>query len=134
MYQVFNKVFTTGEPAKVTDYHIITKAGEIRYLELSAYLIKDDDNNPLGFRGIGRDVSERIAIAKKLRESEDWVKKLSEASFSAIFIHSNGRILDCNLEMTRITGYDYDELIDMDGFMLCAPESRYIVLKAMQFQ
>jgi two-component system cell cycle sensor histidine kinase/response regulator CckA len=132
MYQVFNKIFTTGEPAKVTDYQIITKAGEIRYLELSAYLINDDDDNPLGFRGIGRDVSERIEIAKKLRESEDWVKKLSEASFSAIFIHSNGRILDCNLEMTRITGYDYDELIDMDGLTLCAPESRNIVIKAMQ--
>jgi len=132
MYQIFNNIYTTSEPAEVTDYQIITKTGDIRYLELSAYLICDDDGNPLGFRGIGRDVSERIEIAQKLRESEDWVKKLSETSFSAIFIHSQGRILDCNLEMTRLTGYDYDELIDMDALKICAPESRKIVIKAMQ--
>ncbi|MDA3897718.1 MAG: PAS domain S-box protein [Desulfobacteraceae bacterium] len=132
MYQVFNKIFTTGEPSNINDYQIITKAGEVRYLELSAYLIKDDDGNPIGFRGVGRDVSDRIEISKKLRENEDWVKKLSEASFSAIFIHSQGRILDCNQEMIRVTGYDYDELIDMDGLKLCAPESRKAVMKAMR--
>jgi len=34
--------------------------------------------------------------------------------------------------MTRITGYDYDELIDMDPLKLCTPESRKVVIKAAQ--
>lgn len=132
MYKVFSNILSTGKPGNIGEYQIITKSGVPRYLELSAYLITDEDDKPIGFRGLGRDVSERIEIARRLRESEDWVKKLSEASFSAIFIHDQGRILDCNLEMNKITGYDYDELIDMDALMLCTTESRKVVLIGMQ--
>src|SRR6056297_2830756 len=59
MYEVFNQVYETGEPAEITDYEIITKAGEVRYLELSAYLLHDADGNPSGFGGVSRDVTER---------------------------------------------------------------------------
>ena len=132
MYRIYNEIFTTGKPAVITDYQIFAKDGPARHLEISAYLIKDEEGTPLGFRGVGRDVTEKIQAAEKLRQSEDRVKKLSEASFSGIFIHDQGRILDCNTGMSRMTGYDYDELIGMDGIQLCAPESKKTVMKKMQ--
>jgi PAS domain S-box-containing protein len=60
MYKIFNKVYRTGEPAITTDYEIITKDGETRNLELSATAIKNDLKKPIGFRGIVRDVTERL--------------------------------------------------------------------------
>ena len=124
MYKIFSRIFTTGEPAKITDYEIFTKDGKSVNVEMSAYLIRDHNGNPIGFRGIGRDVTERKAIENKLRESEERFRKLNEASFNGVFIHEKGRIIDCNTEMSRLTGYAYDELIGMDGFELCAEEYR----------
>ena len=60
MYRIFNKVYRTGKPAITTDYEIIRKDGEIRTLELSANAIKDNSGKPIGFRGIVRDVTERL--------------------------------------------------------------------------
>ena len=132
IYRIFNNILTTGEAEEITDYEIFSKSGPSCNLELSVYLIKDEDNQPIGFRGIGRDVTERIEAEKRLKESDERIKKLGEASFSGIFIHDQGRILDCNTEMSRITGYDYEELINMDGIKLFAPESRRIVKDKIQ--
>jgi hypothetical protein len=60
MYRIFNKVYRTGKPAITTDYEIIRKDGEARTLELSANAIKDGSGKPIGFRGIVRDVTERL--------------------------------------------------------------------------
>ncbi len=132
MYEVFSKILTTGEADEIADYEIFTKDGQARYLELSAYLIKDENSKPLGFRGIGRDVTERIVSKKRLKESEDRFRLLNELSFSGIFIHDKGVLLECNSELCRMTGYSYDELIGKDGFKLCAPEFRSLVIKKIQ--
>jgi len=60
MYRIFNKVYRTGKPAITTDYEIIRKDGEARTLELSANAIKDNSGKPIGFRGIVRDVTEKL--------------------------------------------------------------------------
>jgi PAS domain S-box-containing protein len=60
MYRIFNEVYRTGKPAITTDYEIIRKDGEIRTLELSANAIKDNSGKPIGFRGIVRDVTQRL--------------------------------------------------------------------------
>jgi len=102
MYKIYNKVYRTGEPAQITDYEVFYKNGNPAFLEVSAYLIKDNEGNPVGFRGVGRDVTERKAIENKLRESEERFRKLNEASFGGVFIHDKGRIIECNSEMTKI--------------------------------
>ncbi|MEZ4577591.1 MAG: hypothetical protein R2861_09880 [Desulfobacterales bacterium] len=35
MYQIFNRIYQTGEPAEIRDYKILNKSGEVRLLELS---------------------------------------------------------------------------------------------------
>ena len=124
MYEVFNQVYETGEPAEISDYEIITKAGEIRHLELSAYLLHDAQGYPVGFGGVSRDVTERKRTEQSLRESEERFRQLQEASFGGILIHDKGRVVDCNAELCRLSGYTYEELIGMDGTRLSAPEWR----------
>ena len=132
MYQIFNRIYQTGEPAEIRDYKILNKSGEVRTLELSAYLMTDEAGHPEGFCGIGRDVTARIEAETKLLESEDRFRQLNEFSFSGIFIHQEGIVRECNAELCRMTGYDRDEIIGRDGIRLCVPEFRNQVIKKIQ--
>ncbi len=64
---------------------------------------------------------------KDLKESEKRFKALHNASFGGIAIHDNGIIKDCNLGLSHITGYSFEELIGMDGLMCIAKNSRMVV-------
>jgi PAS domain S-box-containing protein len=70
MYTIFNQVYRTGEPAEINDYEILIKGGETRTLELSTNLMKDQDDQPVGFRGIARDVTERLKAEKERKQLE----------------------------------------------------------------
>ncbi len=61
VYAVFNQIYRTGQPAKFTDYEIFQENGRVRYLEMIASLIRDDNGSPSGFRGICRDITDRKA-------------------------------------------------------------------------
>jgi PAS domain S-box-containing protein len=70
-FQVYNKVYRTGEPGKVCDYEIIRKDGTRRSIEASVSLRKDSSGRPIGFRGIIRDVTER-------KEAEEFLRVKTE--------------------------------------------------------
>ncbi|MDZ7696476.1 MAG: PAS domain-containing protein [Deltaproteobacteria bacterium] len=55
VYDTFNRVYTTGSPAKGFDWELIRKDGAVRIVETSVALIKDSKHQPVGFRGIARD-------------------------------------------------------------------------------
>ena len=59
MYKDFNEVFRTGHALRFVDYEIVTKEGQLKYIELSVSLRKDKDGNSIGFCGIGRDITDR---------------------------------------------------------------------------
>jgi PAS domain S-box-containing protein len=65
MYQVFNTVNRTGQPATVANFEVVAKDGTIRNLELSASLMRGPEQNPIGFRGIIRDATERLRREKE---------------------------------------------------------------------
>ncbi|MBC2714333.1 MAG: PAS domain S-box protein [Desulfobacteraceae bacterium] len=130
--RIFKKILNTGKAEKLANYKIFTKDGQPRSLELSAYLIKDEDNKPIGFRGVGRDATERIAAENRLRESEDRFRQLNELSLSGVFVHDKGVVLECNSKLCRMTGYDYDELIGKDGLIFCTQQTRKQMKKKFQ--
>lgn len=68
MYRAFNEIYRTGKPANIIDYQIIRKDGEIRNLEISAYLLNNAAGEPAGFRGVIRDVTERKHAEEMHRE------------------------------------------------------------------
>ena len=68
MYRIMNKVYRTGEPSKINDFEIICKDGRTITVELSAYLTRNQAGEPVGFVGVGRDVSEKyVAETEKKR-------------------------------------------------------------------
>ncbi|HOQ41511.1 MAG TPA: PAS domain-containing protein, partial [Smithellaceae bacterium] len=59
VFEAFHRVFVTGEFSKGVDWELISKNGEKKPIESSISLMKDVDGNPVGFRGIIRDITER---------------------------------------------------------------------------
>ncbi|MGA3086890.1 MAG: PAS domain S-box protein, partial [Thermodesulfobacteriota bacterium] len=109
IYQVYNRVYRTGEPAKGIQYETITKNGERRNVESSASLIKDPSGKPIGFRGIARDVSELRQAEKALQTSEERFRVAAESS--------NDFIYEWDLQSGRIDwfGKAIERLGDMIG-------------------
>jgi two-component system cell cycle sensor histidine kinase/response regulator CckA len=56
----YNRIFTTGEILHDFVWDIVRKDGLRRTIEVSASLIRDKDNHRIGFRGLVRDITERV--------------------------------------------------------------------------
>src|SRR5205823_6758302 len=71
----------------------------------------------------------RQRTEEQLRESEERFRLLSEAAAEGVLIHDNGIILDANVSLARMFGYDLPELLGQNVIeMLSTPESREVVL------
>ena len=78
--EAFNKIYRTGRGVVDINWEIIRQDGERRYLEISASLIKDNNGEPVGFRGIARDVTDKVIAQQALSESEACALQLSQQS------------------------------------------------------
>jgi PAS domain S-box-containing protein len=79
-YETFNKIYRTGRGLVDINWEIIRKDGEKRYLEISANLITGSGGEPVGFRGIARDVTDKVIAQRALSESEACALELSQQS------------------------------------------------------
>jgi PAS domain S-box-containing protein len=69
IYSVFNQVHKTGVPINLVELEVITGDGLKHHAEFSVSLIRDSKNQPTGFRGIIRDVTERKRAEEKIKAS-----------------------------------------------------------------
>jgi len=67
VYQVFSEVYLTGEPANAFDWEMIRKDGTRGWIETSVSLIRDSNGQAIGFRGIGRDASQRKQMEEQAK-------------------------------------------------------------------
>jgi len=79
-YETFNKIYRTGRGLVDINWEIIRKDGEKRFLEISASLITGSGGEPVGFRGIARDVTDKVIAQRALSESEACALELSQQS------------------------------------------------------
>ena len=76
-----------------------------------------------GYLSIARDITERKAIAKKLRESEEKHRALTEnLSDAIILINEKGKIIYQSAAVGRIGGYASEEIKDETIFEFIHPE------------
>jgi PAS domain S-box-containing protein len=73
--RIYELMKTTAEPVNVTDYVAIRKNGRHLALELSASLMKNSEGEPIGFRGVLRDVSERKRAEEEKRKLETQLQQ-----------------------------------------------------------
>jgi len=115
VYQMFNQVYQTGVPAKAFDWELIGKDGTRRILETSVSLMHDSEGRPIGFYGIGRDITERKRTENALRQSEKRYHALFEGSRDAIYVTTQeGEIVDANQSMLDLFGYCGEEMMGLN--------------------
>jgi PAS domain S-box-containing protein len=79
-YEAFNRIYRTGAAIVDIKWEILRKDGEKRHLEISANLITDESGQSIGFRGIARDMTDRVLAQQALKESETCALELSQTS------------------------------------------------------
>jgi len=103
MYHDFNQIYRTGKSSKVTDYEIIRKDGITRVVELSSSLMINDHNQPIGFHGIVRDISERLQAEEEKKKLEAQLQQSQK--MEAIGTLAGGIAHDFNNILSLIIGY-----------------------------
>ena len=69
-YNVFNKVYTTGRAEKGFEWPVIRKDCTKRSVEASVSLRRDAEGEPIGFRGIVRDITEKQRLEAQLQQAQ----------------------------------------------------------------
>jgi diguanylate cyclase (GGDEF)-like protein/PAS domain S-box-containing protein len=112
VFQAFNRVYKTGKPLKEIGWQIIRKDGAKRDIEASVSLLKDSSGKPTGFRGIIRDITERIQMEEKLHLEEQRFRALAEQSSDIIvLVNREGTITYENPAVEKILGFKAEEKI-----------------------
>jgi len=107
VFQAFNKAYKTGEPCRVFDYEITRKDGTKAIIEMSASLMRNSEGEPIGFRGVSRDITER-------KRAEEEYRTILRTTMDGFWITDiQGRFLDVNDAYCQLIGYSWDELLTM---------------------
>jgi len=111
-FEIFNKIYRTGEGIIDFVWRIIDREGEIRTIELSANLITNKQGEPIGFRGVARDVTERVRTQEALRKSEWRYRTLLDfVPYPMVVFNLEGKVTYLNPAFTDIFGWTLEELI-----------------------
>ena len=103
VYDVFNKVYRTGTPLEIRHCEILRKTGEKKSFELSIYLVKDQIGQPIGFRGVARDISERLKAEEERKNLESQLMRSQK--MEALGTLAGGIAHDFNNVLTAVIGY-----------------------------
>jgi PAS domain S-box-containing protein len=121
--QAIEKVCVTGKPAKAIHYEIIKKDGVRRHLEASVSVVKDSGDQPIGLRGIIRDITARRWMEKEVRESEKKYRTILESIEDGYYeVDIAGNFTFFNEALCRMLGYTGDELMGMNSRDYMSPE------------
>ncbi|MHC5161924.1 MAG: PAS domain S-box protein [Planctomycetota bacterium] len=118
-----DEVFRTQKTMRVEDAGTVD--GRIVYSESVLSPIFYPGGDMFAVSCVYRDIT-------KLKASQGRYKRLSDAAFEAICIHQQGKIYDANIKFTEMFGYTFDELQEMYGIDLFAPQSQDLIKENME--
>lgn len=89
-------------------YEGTSKERRLRFpVEVTSFLIRDDNGKPVGMWGVVRDITARKKLEKELKAAKDYLNTVFNHVYDAIFVHNlDGKVIDVNdkmLEMYRVS-------------------------------
>jgi sigma-B regulation protein RsbU (phosphoserine phosphatase) len=93
-------------------YRIVTKGGEVRWVEDRTSIYEDDANGLRYHQGIVIDVHDKKIIEEKLKKSEQKHRLIVEtAAEGFILLDGSFKIVDLNLAFEELVGFSREELL-----------------------
>ncbi len=115
VYNAFSNIYRTGKPERGISYRAILKDGTTRFGEMKGFPLKNQQGDIIGFRGIGRDITERKQMEEALRLSEEKYRTILESIENGYCEQDlAGNFTFLNDSMCRIYGYPKEELMGMN--------------------
>jgi diguanylate cyclase (GGDEF)-like protein/PAS domain S-box-containing protein len=71
VYNAFGRIYRTGKPERDISYKVIRKDGTTGFAENSGFPLRNQKGEIIGFRGVGRDITQRRQMEESLRQSEE---------------------------------------------------------------
>jgi PAS domain S-box-containing protein len=104
-FTAFNKVYRTGLPRRSFIYQMTRKDEKVRHVEYSISLLRGELKEPIGFRSIIRDITEKKRAEKEIANQ----KSILEATFRSvqeglITVDTLARIINVNQAALTICG------------------------------
>jgi len=111
-YKTFHQIYLTGQPIKALSTKFVRKDGSHGVGELSAFPMRDEKGQIIGFRGVSHDVTERLRMEEALRQSEEKYRTILEEIEEGYYeVDLKGNIKFVNRAACRQFGYSEEELI-----------------------
>jgi diguanylate cyclase (GGDEF)-like protein/PAS domain S-box-containing protein len=120
-----------GETSDGVELVIYDRQNHARALSVTARPLQGPDGQS-GCVAVYRDITEQRRAEADLRESEQRLRVLSEASFEGVAITKGGVIVDTNQNFATWVGREPYELVGLDGLSLFAPEDHAVVREKSQ--
>jgi PAS domain S-box-containing protein len=112
VFEAYHRMYETGEPLKDFPDKVIRKDGSLGFAETSAFPIRNDKGEIIGFRGVRRDITERKQAEEALRQSGQIIESVLESAPDGVYLMDlKGTFLYGNQKAEEIVGYSRDELI-----------------------
>jgi PAS domain S-box-containing protein len=101
----------------------VNAGGEQRWLDFNMSLICARDGEPVGVRGVARDITRRKKVEEQLRRSEERYRELVDNANDIIYTTDlEGRYTSLNRSGERVSGYTREEAQGMSWTEMIAPE------------
>jgi len=112
---------------------VLLANGETRWMSWTNRAIRDDEGKVTAIHSVGRDIEQRVAAERRLKESEARYRLLAE--------HSTDTVLELSLDLTRLyvspacremLGFEPEELLGGKSGALAHPEDANGVLEILR--
>ncbi|MFX1259585.1 MAG: PAS domain S-box protein, partial [Promethearchaeota archaeon] len=106
---ITNQILKRGY-SDVYEKEAIRKDGTTIPVAIRAWLVRNGKDNPKRMMGILRDITDRKEFERKLKESEEKYRTLTEQALMGIAIAQNNKIKYMNDTYSKICGYTIKEM------------------------
>lgn len=124
--EYYKKRVAGEDCASVYESLAVTKTGKT--IPVDVEVIPVQYENKPAFQVFVRDISRYKEALRKVQESEERFRFLSQSTFEGIFIHKNGIVLDCNDSFLKMYGFLKEEIVgkDMIETVICESDRKKI--------
>jgi PAS domain S-box-containing protein len=105
MSQIFRQVYKTDKPSNFSHCEVMVKDGLRRILDVSVSLMKDKENQPIGLRGIVRDVTRRLKAERERMKLEAQLREARSATILGLAKLAEYRDEGTGTHLERIREY-----------------------------